>query len=392
MIDAGYPWGDAFQLRLLAFLLKDPEKVLGVIEPEFFTDPITVDIAKVIGDIHKKHKGGEGSISKATLKESVRAGLGKKEEHWSAYRKVIRQVYKTKLTDKNVLFDHVMEFARETRYRDALVKAERDINAKKYDGVKKRIEDVEVWLSTRTNGQSRAAATVELPTFYLHQLLGTEFDTDQEYLVETIVPRGGAILSFGLPKGLKSWFSTAMALDAAIGDGKALGYFNTRRPVKVLLVQVEDPARRTKERLQRLREARPFHQNPYPGNLTIIPRCPLNLLDPKWMAELERVIEKEGSELVIFDVFRRLFRGNVNSPEDTAAFLEAVDRLRDKYGVAAWIVHHSNKKSLTTHSGILQIRLVLSRISSVTRGANSIPKPASITTAPGTMTRSPGAS
>jgi hypothetical protein len=144
---------------------------------------------------------------------------------------------------------------------------------------------------------------------------------------------------------LKSWFSTAIALDAAIGDGKALGYFDVPRPVKVLLVQVEDPASRTQSRLQRLREARPFRHNPYPGILQIITRCPLNLLDPTWMAELEAVIKKQRTELLIFDVFRRLFRGNVNSPEDTAAFLEMVDYLRDKYGLAAWIVHHSNKRT-----------------------------------------------
>lgn len=64
MIDAGYPWGDAFQIRLLALLLKGREKVLDVIEPEFFTDPITTDIARVIRDLHRKQGGSEGSISK----------------------------------------------------------------------------------------------------------------------------------------------------------------------------------------------------------------------------------------------------------------------------------------------------------------------------------------
>lgn len=163
--------------------------------------------------------------------------------------------------------------------------------------------------------------------------------------METIVPRGGAILSYGLPKGLKSWFSTAVALDAAIGDGKAVGYFSVPRPVRVLLVQVEDSASRTKSRLQKLKEARLGRQNPYPGDLKIITRCPLNLTDSQWLARLEAVIAKQKTDLVIFDVLRRLFRGDVNSAEDTAAFFEQVDGLRDKYGVAVWIVHHSNKKS-----------------------------------------------
>jgi AAA domain len=222
-----------------------------------------------------------------------------------------------------------------------LVQAEKQVTAGKYDAVHKTFDA----LRLADGKHSDRPGGVNLPVFLLHRLLTTEFENDGDYLVGTIVPRGGAILSYGLPKGLKSWFSTGVALDAAIGDGRALGYFDVPRPVRVLLVQVEDPASRTKNRFQKLIEARPFRKSPYPGDLRVVTRCPLNLLDPNWMEELEAVIAKQRTELVIFDVFRRLFRGNVNDPEETAAFLEAVDRLRDKYGLAAWIVHHSNKRS-----------------------------------------------
>lgn len=233
---------------------------------------------------------------------------------------MIRRIYKTELKDKEILVEQALVFARENHYREALVKSERAVSAGMYDEVLKPFEAARL-----VDGRhSTKTGEAKLPVYLLHQLLSAEFESEGNYLVDTIVPRGGAIMSYGLPKGLKSWLSTAVALDAAIGDGKAVCYFDVPRPVKVLLVQVEDPASRTQSRLQRLREARPFRQNPYPGNLRIITRCPLNLLDSSWVAELEAVIKKQRTELIIFDVFRRLFRGNVNSPEDTAAFLEVV--------------------------------------------------------------------
>jgi hypothetical protein len=282
MIDFGYPYSEQFQRRFLALLVQDPGALSSIFEPGYFTD---------------------------------------------------------RLSDKPVLIERAAAFAKEARYREALVRAEIDINAGRYDLVDKEIE------KARRSGlnQNLGPTAAELPVFNLHRLLATDFERSQDCLVETIVPRGGAILAYGLPKGLKSWASTAVALDAAIGRGKALGYFDVPRPVRVLLVQIEDPAGRTKIRLQRLKEAR--RQNPYPGDLKIITRCPLNLTDQRWVSQLEAVIAKQKTELIVFDVFRRLFRGDVNSAEDTAGFLEQVDALRDKYQLAAWLVHHSNKKS-----------------------------------------------
>src|ERR1700726_2701007 len=338
MIDFGYPYSEQFQRRFLALLVQDPGALSSIFEPGYFTDPIIVHVARIVMETHKKYP--DAKLTLVSLKELVKSSLSRKARHnWSLYKKEIKYAFIDRLSDKPVLIERAAAFAKEARYREALVRAEIDINAGRYDLVDKEIE------KARRSGlnQNLGPSAAELPLFNLHRLLATDFERSQDYLVETIVPRGGAILAYGLPKGLKSWASTAVALDAAIGRGKALGYFDVPRPVRVLLVQIEDPASRTKTRLQRLREAR--RQNPYPGNLKIITRCPLNLMDQRWVSQLEAVIAKQKTELIVFDVFRRLFRGDVNSAEDTASFLEQVDALRDKYGVAAWIVHHSNKKS-----------------------------------------------
>ena len=341
MIDFGFPFREAFQRRLLALLVQDPGAVSSTIEPRYFTSPIFTDVARIVTETYNKHP--DARLSLDSLKELVKASLSRKAlQNWSLYKKEIESSFTQRLSDKSILMQRAAAFAKESRYREALVNAERHVSNRRYDLADKDMEEARQLGSDQAQ---RGKGSIKLPVFNLHQLLATDFESRQDYLVETIVPRGGAILSYGLPKGLKSWASTALALDAAIGRGKALGYFDIPQPVRVLLVQVEDPASRTKTRLRRLKEARPLRQNPYPGNLKIITRCPLNLTDRHWVSQLEAVIARQKTELLIFDVFRRLFRGDVNSAEDTAAFFEQVDVLRDKYGVAVWIVHHSNKKS-----------------------------------------------
>jgi len=184
---------------------------------------------------------------------------------------------------------------------------------------------------------------VELPYYDFNQLIHADFGKEGDYLITPLIPRGSAVLSYGLPKGLKSWFSTAVAIDAAIG-GKVLDYFGCPKAIRVLLVQVEDPAPRTKKRLKRLKESRPDGERPKFDMLKIVTRCPLNLMDEKWYDAIEEKIKSQKPELVIFDVFRRIFRGNINDWEQTAAFFERVDIFREKYGVTLWIVHHANKK------------------------------------------------
>jgi hypothetical protein len=339
MIEGGYEYGETFQRKLLALLVRHPGRAKGRIEARYFTSPIQVDIARVVQETYSKHP--KDRLTRTTLCELVKASLGRKaRENWPLYKKEIKSLYGVKLPDKSLLLEKATEFARESRYRQALVDGENYVNAQKYDKVHEVIEEARRSVSDQAQD---ATTAIKLPVYHFHRLLAIEDEAEQDYLVETIVPRGGAVLSIGQPKGLKSWFSTAVALDAAIGDRKALGYFTIPRPLRVLLVQIEDSLARTKSRLQRLHEARPFRRNPFPGNLIIITRCSLNLNDPDWVALLEEVIAKQKTELVIFDVFRRLFRGNVNSAEDTAAFFERVDSLRDKYRLAVWIVHHSNK-------------------------------------------------
>jgi replicative DNA helicase len=141
MIGEGYQWNEDFQMRLLAYLMKDPEKMFDIVEPQFFSgNPMLVEIARILKENYAAH-GKEIQIPRTTLTELVRATMGE-QDSWSLYRKTIKKLYKIKLTDKSILYKQAFEFAKESRYRDALIAAEKDVTNRRYQKAHDRIEDL----------------------------------------------------------------------------------------------------------------------------------------------------------------------------------------------------------------------------------------------------------
>jgi AAA domain len=162
-----------------------------------------------------------------------------------------------------------------------------------------------------------------------------------EHLIEGLAPRGGAILVYALPKNLKSWFSIGLTLECA-KEGPAFGIFRKPRPVRTLNVQVEDLPSEVQKRYRRLLSTEQWIDSD-PSLVSIVPRCPLNLMDKEWQEKLSDAIKTHRAELVILDVLRRLFRGDITSAQDTAAFLEQLDLIREKHKCALMVLHHSRK-------------------------------------------------
>jgi len=176
-------------------------------------------------------------------------------------------------------------------------------------------------------------------SYSLVDFLGAEFPTP-DHLIEGIMPRGGTALLIALPHRMKSWFTTALALGASQAGMILGGKLEVKNPVRTLLVQVEDFPGVLQWRVRELVTKIPCETS----NVRIIPRCGLNLPDEKWYQNLLKETADFKADLVIMDVVRRIFRGDINSPQDTALFLEQVDRLREATNCAVLLVHHENKK------------------------------------------------
>lgn len=193
-------------------------------------------------------------------------------------------------------------------------------------------------LQNQTNGNGHA----KLKSYFLDEFLREQFPVP-EHLVEGLIPRGGTVLIVALPHRMKSWFTTSLALACTRAGEEILGKLKVPRPVRTLLMQMEDFPGELQYRVNQLANREQFKDADAKA-LKIVPRCQFNLPDEKWYQELLREVTELNADVVVLDVVRRIFRGDINSPKDTAAFLEAVDRLRDATGCAVVLVHHENKK------------------------------------------------
>jgi hypothetical protein len=167
----------------------------------------------------------------------------------------------------------------------------------------------------------------------------------QEHLIEGLIPRGASVMIVALPHRMKSFFTTGLALSATIATDKAMGKLEVKRPVKTMLVQVEDPDNTVQKRVRDFMGTSQF-LNCEQSNVWIVKRSDFTGFTPRWCKKLVRQALEFKAELIILDVLRRIFEGHgdLNSPTDTSKFLEMIDAIRDVTGAAIVLVHHENKK------------------------------------------------
>lgn len=181
------------------------------------------------------------------------------------------------------------------------------------------------------------------PAYSLMDFLATQFPVP-EHLVEGLVPRGGSVLILAMPHRLKSWFTTGLALGCSRA-GKALGVLEVKKPVRTMIVQVEDLEGDLQWRMGQLLRS-PQFSDCDPANVAVIGRAQFgDGYTKEWSQWLRAQVRDFRADLVIMDVLRRFFvgRGDLNAPGDTGDFLEEIDLIRAE-GAAVALVHHENRK------------------------------------------------
>jgi DnaB helicase-like protein/AAA domain-containing protein len=166
-----------------------------------------------------------------------------------------------------------------------------------------------------------------------------------DHLVEELIPRGGSVLFVALPHRMKSIFTTALALACTVETETALGKLKVNRPVRTILVQVEDHESTVQQRITGFLST-PQFSNCHADNLWIVKRRDFPGFSKEWALRFAKQAKEWNADLIILDVLRRIFQGfgDLNSPKDSAAFLETVDEIRNITGAAVALVHHENKK------------------------------------------------
>jgi len=165
-----------------------------------------------------------------------------------------------------------------------------------------------------------------------------------EHLVEGMIPKGDKVMIVAMPHRMKSWFTTGLAL-AATRAGTVLGKLEVPKPVRTILVQIEDSPGEVQKRLRAFLATDQF-TNCDPANLRIIDRTEFSEFSAEWCERFVRQADEWKADLIIFDVLRKFFvnHGDINSSTDTAVFLEIIDKIRYTTGAAVMLVHHENRK------------------------------------------------
>jgi hypothetical protein len=166
-----------------------------------------------------------------------------------------------------------------------------------------------------------------------------------DHLIEGVMPRGGSGLIVAMPHHLKSWFTLALALGCT-SAGTVMGKLEVKQAFRTMLVSIEDPGNVLQWRIRQLISAGAFSDCDE-QLVRIWPRGQgaFDIMHEPTFQTLVRRAKEHQAELTILDVLRRIFGGDINSPKESAALCEQLDRYRDATGSAVLLVHHENRKA-----------------------------------------------
>jgi hypothetical protein len=170
---------------------------------------------------------------------------------------------------------------------------------------------------------------------------------DALWLVESLWAASGVGVVAGLPKSLKTWLATELAVAVASGQN-ALGHFPVKLTGPVLVYAAEDdlPAMRT--RFQAVADARGVTLKDTPIYLIDLPA--LRLDDHEQLRRLHGTVASLRPRLLVLDPFVRLVNIDENSAQEVSAVLGSLRALQREHDVAVLLVHHM-RKSPSAHLG-----------------------------------------
>jgi len=245
----------------------------------------------------------------------------------------VNSVFEIPLSDVAALRDRAKEFAKEERYREALILGEKQVSLHNYDKVHQLIEGART--SVNGNGDVVGLTWETLPRFDPDAVKSTK------WLVEGLFAERTLSLIYGPRGSFKS--SLMLACGGAVSRGEDFLEMKTRRR-KVLYLDYENPADVIKNRVRDLRLNLPENEN-----LVIWDRFNGRAVPRPGDPMLEQFIahcleEFDRSPWIIFDSLSsvlKLGEGGETTGQ-TAPIFAAILKLRDM-GATISVLDHTRK-------------------------------------------------
>lgn len=197
---------------------------------------------------------------------------------------------------------------------------------------------------------TRAAAILTESTFCLplSDLLAAP-ESKPDWLVDTLIEKGGIGFIAGEPKLSKSWLALHLAISLATGS-RFLDHFDVREKRKVLYLQEEDSGALVKRRLLRLMRGCGINEIA-DDFFHVAVRSGFQIDVEAWRHRLHAELEAWRPEIIIIDVFNKFHTKEDNSQPEMTAIMGYIDGFRRLFGCAIIIVHHFKKSGGVGASG-----------------------------------------
>jgi hypothetical protein len=181
------------------------------------------------------------------------------------------------------------------------------------------------------------------------EFLGLELKK-RDFLVDKLAREKDSILMVGGEKAGKSLIIKQLICSLTSGEHPFLNLYDVKRPCKVTYIQVEGELSDTQDRFKRMIKTLDFN----PDNFQIIFAPPLGLQEDANCVTLMQQIESvHVPDVLIIDPLYFAFEGSLSDDGIVRKFLGNIRKIKDKFGCAVIIVHHTHRIKFNAEGGLI---------------------------------------
>ena len=172
--------------------------------------------------------------------------------------------------------------------------------------------------------------------FRLVRFAAIKFQTARRYLVQGLIPSQGLVVVWGPPKCGKSFWIFDLTMHVALG-WEYRGRRVQASSVVYIACEGEAGLAARKEAFQQAKIAEEGTDPPF---YLLTTRLDLVGDIDELIADIDAQLHGEKCGATVIDTLNRSLVGSESRDEDMAAYIQAADRLRERFGCVVVIVHH----------------------------------------------------
>lgn len=186
--------------------------------------------------------------------------------------------------------------------------------------------------------------------FALDFLTFLNTDVEIDYVVEPMLMENGSMLMVG-PSGIgKTQISLQFMIHLALG--KDYWHYKINKPRKILFLSLEMGFGELKKFVASMAKSlQPEDYTKLAENLILVPHGEKWALNtPVGQQHLTQMIEDYRPDGIFIDSIGSAIAGSINDDEAVMGYLDFVDRIRKKYDLFTWAIHHMRKATNGGHA------------------------------------------